>query len=137
MAFEATVKGFLMIFGGKLFIMRLFSQPLNPEVTTTILLIWAEWGCLDIALGLMLYFAFRDPVRNVAILDAIIVGLCLGALVPLLALYVLNATHLYPIYMTWGHSLLRLAVAALLYYLKPREVINKERQREEFSSFKA
>jgi hypothetical protein len=69
----------------------------------------------------MLFFAYRDPARNVAIVNAFIVGLCVLAITPLLSLYTLDARRLYPGYLIWGRSLVRLALAALLFYLRPRE----------------
>ena len=63
-----------------------------------------------------------DPIRNVAIIDAVIAGLCVLALTLLLSLYTLDVRSLYPSYLIWGRSLVRLALAALLYYLRPREV---------------
>lgn len=72
-------------------------------------------------LTLMLFFASRDPIRNVAIVDAVIAGLVVLAVTPLLSLYSLEIQKIYPTYLVWGRSLVRLAIAALLYLLKPRE----------------
>lgn len=72
-------------------------------------------------LTLMLFFASRDPVRNAAIVDALIAGLVILALTPLLSLYTLDIRKIYPSYLIWGRCLVRLAIAALLYLLKPRE----------------
>jgi hypothetical protein len=69
----------------------------------------------------MLFLASRDPVRNVAIVDAFIVGLCVLAITPLLSLSMLDIRRLYPSYVIWGRSLIRFALAALLFYLRPRE----------------
>lgn len=66
-------------------------------------------------------FASRDPVRNVAIVDALIAGLGILALTPLISLYTLDIHKIYPSYLIWGRSLVRLAIAALLYLLKPRQ----------------
>ncbi|HET8922959.1 MAG TPA: hypothetical protein VFN26_08185, partial [Candidatus Acidoferrum sp.] len=63
----------------------------------------------------------RDPVRNVAIVSGLIVGLCILAITPLLSLYTLDIRRLYPGYLIWGRSLIRLALAAVLYFLRPRE----------------
>jgi len=38
-------------------------------------------------LSLLLWFTARDPVRNVAILDALIAGLCILSVTPLLSLW--------------------------------------------------
>jgi hypothetical protein len=38
-------------------------------------------------LGVLLWLASRNPVRNVAVVDALIVGLCILAVTPLLSLW--------------------------------------------------
>ena len=43
------------------------------------------------------------------------------ALTPLLFLYTLDLHKIYPGHLVWGRSLVRLAIAALLYLVKPRE----------------
>jgi hypothetical protein len=116
---DATAKGLIMIFGGKALMMRLFPHPPESEITTLLLLMRQESGALDLAMGLMLYFAYRDPPRNVAILNAIAVGLCIAAVASVVSLYTLDASKLYPAPTVWGHSLVRLGVAALLFYLRP------------------
>ena len=69
----------------------------------------------------MLFFAARDPERNVAIIDAAIVGMGILTLTPLISLYTLDVAKIYPSYMVWGRSLVRLALAVSLYLLKPRQ----------------
>ncbi len=77
-------------------------------------------------LSVMLFFASRDPVRNVAILDGVIVGLCVLTVTPLISLGTLDIRRLYPGYMIWGRSIVRLGIAALLFYLRPRESVGRE-----------
>lgn len=79
-------------------------------------------GGLLLMLGLLLFFALRDPVRNVAVIDALIFGLCVLAVTPLLSFYTLDLERLYPAYLIWARSLVRLGLAVLLYYLRPREL---------------
>ena len=67
------------------------------------------------------WLASRNPVRNVAVVDALIVGLCILALTPLLSLWMTDIGRMYPPYLLWGRSVVRLAIAALLYWLSPRE----------------
>ena len=76
---------------------------------------------LAVMLSVLFFFASRDPVRNMAIVNGLIVGLCILAITPLLSLYTLDIRRLYPGYLIWGRSLIRLALAALLYFLRPRE----------------
>jgi len=119
----AAAGGLLIIFSGKPLVMRLFLRPPESEVSTLLLFMMKELGGFSLMLSLMLFFAFRDPVRNVAIVDAFVVGLCVLAITPLLSLSTLDIRRLYPGYVIWGRSLVRLAVAALLFYLRPREAI--------------
>jgi len=80
-----------------------------------------ELGGLALMLSVLFFFASRDPVRNVAIVNGLIVGLCILAITPLLSLYTLDIRRLYPGYLICGRSLIRLALAAVLYFLRPRK----------------
>ncbi len=60
-------------------------------------------------------------MRNVAVVDELIAGLCILAVTPLLSLWMTDIRSVYPAYLLWGRSVVRLAVAALLYWLRPRE----------------
>jgi len=115
-----AVGGFVVIFSGKPLIMRLLLRPPESEVSTLLLVALKEMGGFVIMLSAMLFFAYRDPARNVDIINGFIVGFCILAFTPLLSLYTLDMRHLYPAYMIWGRSLVRLALAALLLYLRPR-----------------
>ena len=117
----AGIGGLVMIAGGRPLMIRLFLRPPESEVSTLLLVMMKEMGGFLLMFGLLLYFASRDPVRNVAIVNAFIVGLCVLALTPLLSLYTLEVRRLYPGYLIWGRSVVRLALAGLLYYLRPRE----------------
>jgi hypothetical protein len=82
-----AVGGLFMIFASKPLIMRVFLRPPESEVSTLLLFVLKEMGGFVLTLTLMLFFASRDPVRNVAIVDAVIMGLGILALTPLLSLY--------------------------------------------------
>lgn len=116
----ATAAGLLAILGSRSFMIRVFLHPPEAEVSTLFLVLAREMGGLLLMLGFMLFFAARDPVRNVAIVDGLIVGLCILAITPLLSLYTSDIRRLYPGYLIWGRAVGRLAVAALIYYLRPR-----------------
>ncbi len=122
----AAAGGLVMIFGSKPIIIGMFLRPPESEVSTLLLSILKELGGFILMFSVLLYFASRDPVRNVAIVDAVIVGLCVLVLTPLLSLYTLDLRGLYPGYLIWGRSVLRLALAALLYYLRPREAASAQ-----------
>ena len=117
-----AVGGIVIIFSGRPMLMRLFLRPPESEVSTLMLIVVKEMGGLILMLSVMLFLAYRDPARNVAIVHALIVGLCILAFTPLWSLYTLDIRQLYPSYLIWGRSLVRLALAAVLYFLRPREV---------------
>ena len=121
-----TAEGLLLIISNKAIITLLFPR-LSPEITTETLVMMKEWGGLGVMVGLMLYFAFRDPARNVAIIDGFAVGLCILGLMPLVSLYTLDVARLYgferPVWV-WAKALLRFGLAGLLYYLRPREALS-------------
>jgi hypothetical protein len=121
-----AVGGIVIIFSNKPMIMRLFLRPPESGVSTLLLVAVKEMGGFILMLSVMLFFAYRDPARNVAIVNAFIVGLCVLAITPLVSLYTLDIRQLYPSYLIWGRSLVRLALAALLFYLRPQESAPKQ-----------
>ena len=114
--------GLLLIFAEKPLIVRILLRPLEGEVSTLFLSMLKEMGSMVLMLGILLWFASRNPVRNVATVDALIAGLCILALTPLLSLWMTDIRSIYPGYLLWGRSGVRLAVAALLHWLRPRHV---------------
>ena len=113
--------GLLLVFSGKPLLMRLLLRPPETEVSSLLFFMMRELGGLALMLSVLFFFASRDPVRNVAIVNGFIVGLCILAITPLLSLYTLDIRRLYPGYLIWGRSLIRLALAAVLYLLRPRQ----------------
>ncbi len=118
----AAAGGLLMIFAEKPLIVRIFLRPPEGEVSTLLLSLLKEMGGMALMLGVLLWLASRNPVRNVAIVDALIAGLCILAVTPLLSLWMTDIGRMYPPYLLWGRSVVRLAIAALLYWLRPRDV---------------
>ncbi len=128
LALLGALGGLLMILGSRPLILFLFMYPPEAEVSTLLLFTLKELGGFALMLSLLLGFAFRDPARNVAIIDAVIAGLCILAVTPLLSLLTLDLTQFYPAALIWGRSLVRLALAALLYYLRPEQETADPRQ---------
>lgn len=116
----AALAGLLLIFAEKPLLIRLFLRPPESEFSTLFLFTLKELGGILFLVSALLFFASRDPVRNVAILDAFILGLCVLTVTPLLSLYTLDTERLYPSYLIWGRSVVRLALAGLLYSARPR-----------------
>lgn len=116
-----AVGGMFMILSNKLLILRMFMHPPESQISTLLLAALKEMGGIVLMVSVMLFFASRDPERNVAIIDALIVGLCILALTPLVSLYTLDLRDLFPGYLIWGRVLVRLALAGVLCYLRPRE----------------
>ncbi len=113
--------GLLLVFSGKLLVMRLLLRPPETEISTLLLFVMRELGGLALMLSVLFFFASRDPLRNVAIVNGLIVGLCILAITPLLSLYTLDIRRLYPGYLIWARSLIRLALAVVLYFMRPRQ----------------
>ncbi len=122
-SFFAAAAGLVLIFSGKPLLLRLFLRPPESEVSTLLLFVMKEMGGFVLMLSVLFFFASRDPARNVAIINAVAVGLCILAVTPLLSLYTLDLGQLYPSYLIWGRSLVRLVLAVVLFYLRPRETV--------------
>jgi hypothetical protein len=121
-----AVGGLFLILSGKPLILRVFMHPPESEVSTLLLALLKELGGVMLMLSVLLFLAARDPARNVAILDALIAGLCILSITPLLSLKMLDIGSLYPGYLIWGRALVRLAVAAVLFYSRPRESVGEK-----------
>jgi hypothetical protein len=115
-----AIGGIVMIFSSKPIIMRVFMHPPEFEISTLLLAALKELGGLALMVSVMLFLASRDPERNVAIVDAVSVGLCILAVTPLLSFYTSDLGRFYPAYIVWGRSFVRLALAGVLCYLRPR-----------------
>ena len=113
--------GVLLIFSSKPLIMRVFMHPPESEISTLLLAALKEMGGLALMVSVMLFLASRDPERNVAVVDGLIVGLVILGVTLLLSLYTLDIQRIYPGHLIWGRSVVRVAIAALLYWLRPRE----------------
>ena len=111
--------GLLLIFSSRDLILRVFMHPPESEIST--LAAVKEMGGIVLTLSVMLFLAARDPERNVAIIDGMTLGLCILAITPLVSLYTLDIRRLYPGYLIWVRSLVRLVLAGILYCLRPRE----------------
>jgi hypothetical protein len=116
-----AIGGLLLIFSSKPLIMRMFMRPPEPEITTLLLAAVKEMGGLVLMVSVMLFLASREPERNVAIIDATTVGLCILSITPIVSLYTLDVGRFYPGYLIWGRALVRLVLAGILYCLRPRE----------------
>jgi len=118
----------LMIFSGKPLMMRVLMRPPESEVSTLLLFIIKEMGGLFLMLCVLLFLASRDPVRNVAIIDGVIVGLCVLTVTPILSLATLDIRRFSPGYFVWGRSVVRFGIAVLLFYLRPRKSVGGNAQ---------
>jgi hypothetical protein len=116
-----AIGALFMIFGSRALIVRVFLHPPEYEVSTLLLFLLKEMGGIVLMLSLMLFLASRDPERNVAVVDGLIVGLLILAVTPLLSLFTLDIQRVYPGHLIWGRSVVRLVFAAFFSYLRPRE----------------
>lgn len=118
-----AVGGLLMIFSSKPLVLFVFMHPPESEVSTLLLALLKEMGGVMLMLSVLLRLAARDPARNVAILDALILGLFILAITPLVSLQMTDLGKLYPAYLIWGRSLVRLVLAGVLLWVRPQEAI--------------
>ncbi len=115
-----VVGSVFMIFSSKPMVVRAFMRPPEAEVSTLLLFMVKEMGGMILMLAALLWFASRDPVRNVAIIDALIIGFCVLAVTPLISFWTLPVRAIYPGYLIWGRSVIRLVIAGVFYWLRPR-----------------
>jgi uncharacterized membrane protein (Fun14 family) len=115
------IGGLLMILGSRSLILTVFMHPPESEMSTLMLATLKELGGTAVMLGVLLLFATRDPVRNVAIIDGLIIGLVVLAATAVLSLATLDLQRLYSAKLIWTRSLVRLALAIALYWLRPRD----------------
>ncbi|HET7206979.1 MAG TPA: hypothetical protein VFI95_10415 [Terriglobales bacterium] len=114
------VGSMFMIFSSKELLTRMFLMPPVAEVSTLLLFVVKELGGIMLMLGALMWLAARDPVRIVAVIDAFILGFCVLAVTPLVARAMLPIREIYPDLLVWGRSVVRLAIAGVLYWLRPR-----------------
>ena len=110
-----------MIVSDKPHIMWMLMHPPASEVSNFLMVMLKELGGIMLMVSALLFFAARDPARNVAILDGLIVGLCILSVTALLTAKMLIG--MYPAYLVWGKAVIRLALAGLLLYVRPRGTV--------------
>ena len=115
-----AIGALLMIFSGRALVVRVFLYPPPSEVSTLLLFLLKETGGMVLLVSAMLFRAARDPERNVAVVDGLIVGLVILSVTPLLSLHTLDIRRFYPGHLVWGRSVVRLLLAAFFFYLRPR-----------------
>jgi hypothetical protein len=120
-----AIGALFMIFSSRALVVRVFLHPPEVQVSTLLLFLLKEMGGIVLMVSAMLFLAFRDPQRNVAIVDGLIVGLVILAVTPLLSFYTVDIQRIYPGHLIWGRSAIRLVFAAVFFYLRPREVPSK------------
>ena len=107
-----AIGALFMIFSSRALIVRVFLHPPEAEVSTLLLFLLKEMGGIVLMLSAMLFLASRDPQRNAAVVDGLIVGLVILSVTPLLSLYTVDIRRIYPGHLVWGRSVVRLAFAA-------------------------
>jgi hypothetical protein len=113
-----AVLGVFEIFSSKPLVMQLFMHPPASEVSNLLLSMLKGLGGVMVMLSAMLFSAARDPARNVAIIDGMIVGLCVLSLTAALSVKILDG--IYSPYLIWGKALGLLVFAAVLLSARPR-----------------
>ena len=116
-----AVGGAVLIMSNKPLVLRLFLHPPETEVSILFMFTLKEMGGFALMLAVMVFLAARDPARNVAIIDGLTVGLCILAITPLVSRSMLDIQSIYPGHLVWARSVIRLALAGVLFCLRPRE----------------
>jgi hypothetical protein len=116
------VGGLVMIFSGKGLLMRALMKPPEAEISTLMMFMTKEFGGVLLMLSALMWFASRDPVRNVAIIDAFIIGFLILTVTPLISRATLPLREIYPDYLIWGRSLVRLVMAGVFWWVRPKDV---------------
>jgi hypothetical protein len=75
LALVFAIAGAFLILSTKPLILRMFVRPPESEISTLLLAAVKEVGGIVLMVSVMLFLALRDPERNVAIIDGMIVGL--------------------------------------------------------------
>ena len=120
-----AIGALLMIFSSRDLVVHLFLHPPEAEVSTLLLFLLKEMGGIVLMVSAMLLLASRDPERNVATVDGLIVGLVILAVTPLFSLYAVDIQRIYPGHLIWGRSVIRLGLAGFFFYLRRREMPSK------------
>ena len=121
-----AIGALLMIFSSRDVVVRLFLHPPETEVSTLLLFLLKEMGGMVLMVSAMLFLASRDPERNLAIVDGLIVGLIILGITPLFSLYTVDIQRIYPGHLIWGRSVIRLVFAGFFFYLRRREMRSKQ-----------
>jgi hypothetical protein len=93
-----------MIFSSRALVVRVFLHPPEVQVSTLLLFLLKEMCGIVLMVSAMLFLASRDPERNVAIVDGLIVGLVILAVTPLVSFYTVEIQRIYPGHLIWGRS---------------------------------
>lgn len=89
--------------------------------TGAMLVVFSKFiGVLGLFIAYLLYVTARDPVRHVAIIDALAGLLFLAAIMDLYALIALNFGAYYPAWAIWARAALRVAIGITLIAMRPR-----------------
>ena len=96
-----VVGALFMIFSSRAIVVPVFLHPPEVQVSTLLLFLLKEMCGIVLMVSAMLFLASRDPERNVAIVDGLIVGLVILAVTPLLSFYTVDIQRIYP-----GHLIL-------------------------------
>ena len=69
-----AIGGLFMIFGSRELVLRVLLHPPEAEVSTLLLFLLKEMGGMVLMVSAILFRAARDPERNIAVVDGLIVG---------------------------------------------------------------
>jgi hypothetical protein len=101
-------------------VMGLLPGTLGQPATPFIVLLLKGVGVVALVFGYLFCVAARDPVRYVAVIDALIVLLLASAALTLYGLTALGIGAFYPAAYLVVRALAQIAIAAVLFALRPK-----------------
>ncbi len=116
-----AIGGAVILFDAQLVFLAL-PIPKEAFAHATITVLIQDLGAMALGIAVVVYAASRDPVRYISAVDALIVILVLLASVDVYAVEKLHFNTIYPSGMIWARVALRLIVAIVLLWLRPKAV---------------
>lgn len=115
MSVAGALGGLALLFGTSWFYW-LLPNPLGPMD----IFLLKGYGAVALGLSYLAFNTSRDPVRYVAVIDAIVIILVVAVLLQIYGLVALGADNVYPYHLFLISTIIRAALAVVLLVLRPR-----------------
>jgi hypothetical protein len=115
----AILAGILVIFATKPLLAAVGTPP-TLIAQPLVLMLFKAYGAFAVPVGYLAYVSSRDPVRYVAIIDAMILGLVILVAIEIYSEVALGLLNWWPAPLIWASIILRSLLAIVLFALRPR-----------------